>query len=411
MAQAFRWMEWPKRWAAAAVEFGTAGYPPKTRRRLRSVNLGCYAVAVVGALFALTYALEDATLYRGAVIINLVMMAAALTVPPLHRFNEVVGALSLSFVLLTGLFLMVALVGREAGIQINFVAASALAFLVFELRRLHLIMLIIVAAIALHIASWLLFPHGMLPDVTDDAFLVRQYAIRVVTISVIIAVVVYYAFWTAEEAEARTERLLYRILPVPVAERLRASPDAPISDSFAEAAVLFSDLAGFVPISRALGARRTVEMLNQLVRRFDRLAAEHGVEKIKTIGDAYMAAAIGPHPAADNAARLARMALNMQAAADATGAEFGVPLSLRIGMALGPVMAGVIGERRFGYDVWGDPVNLAARLENSGEPGRIQVSTGFREALGETFAFEPRGPIEVKGVGREETWFLTGEAG
>jgi adenylate cyclase len=254
-----------------------------------------------------------------------------------------------------------------------------------------------------------MFREGVVAGIPNDEFLLRLYITTVVTISIIVAVIVYYAFWTAEQAEAATEALLHRVLPASVAERLRTRPDEAISDNYPGAAVLFSDLAGFVPIARSLGAARTVEMLNQLVHRFDWLASEHGVEKIKTIGDAYMAAAIGECPAAENAARLARMALRMQAAADATGEEFGVALRLRIGMALGPVMAGVIGSQRFGYDVWGDPVNLAARLEASGEPGKIQVSAAFRDALGEAFDFEPRGAVEIKGVGREETWFLQGE--
>jgi adenylate cyclase len=163
-----------------------------------------------------------------------------------------------------------------------------------------------------------------------------------------------------------------------------------------------------VPIARSLGAARTVAMLNDLVHGFDRLAAEHGVEKIKTIGDAYMAACGVPRPTPDNAARLARMALGMQTIADATGEEFDVALNLRIGIALGPVMAGVIGAQRFGYDIWGDAVNLAARLESSGAPGRIQVSKSFCDALAEEFAFAPRGLREVKGVGAVETFYLLG---
>lgn len=405
------WVESLKRRAVALAELGTSRYPPKTRRRLRNINVACYTIAISCALFALTFALEDASTYRVAIVINLLMMVDALIVPAIHRIHEVAAALFMAAVLMGGLFVIIALVGRESGIQINFVAASFLAFLILELRRLSAIVLIIAAGIALHIASWILFPHGMAHGEINPAFLMRLYITTVVTISIIVAVAVYYAFWTAEHAEAETETLLHRILPVQVAERLKARPDDPISDSFSEAAVLFSDLVGFVAIARSLGASRTVEMLNRLVHRFDRLAAEHGVEKIKTIGDAYMAASIGGSSAAENAAGLARMALRMQEAADATGAEFCVDLQLRTGMALGPVMAGVIGSQRFGYDVWGDPVNLAARLENAGAPGRIQVSTAFRDALADTFAFEPRGAIEVKGVGSEETWFLLGEAG
>jgi len=399
-----------KSWASALAQLGTAGYPPKTRRRLRNINVACYAVAVSCAFFVLTFAQEDPTVYRGAIIINLAMMAAALAVPAGHRLHEIAGAISMAAVLMGGLFLIVAQVGRDSGVQINFVGASALAFVILELRRMAYIVLIVVAGIALHVAAWVLFPEGTAPGHIDQAFLLRLYITTAVTLGIIVAIAVYYAFLTAERAEEETEDLLHRVLPVSVAERLKAHPGEPLSDSFGDAAILFSDLAGFVPIARSLGAVRTVEMLNHLVHSFDRLALKHRVEKIKTIGDAYMAAAIGPHPAAENAARLARMALEMHAATDETAEAFGVALHLRIGIAFGPVMAGIIGSQRFNYDVWGDPVNLAARLESAGEPGRIQVSSAFREALSEKFRFEPRGPIEIKGVGRQDTWFLLGEA-
>jgi adenylate cyclase len=411
-AEAPRWSVWAhalKVRATVLAELGTSRYPPKTRRRLRNINVACYTIAVSCALFALTFWQEDAELFRGAIIVNLEMLVAALLVPFVHRFHEVAGALFMAVILMGGLFGIVALVGRESGVQINFVAASVLAFVILELKRFPFIALIIVSAVILHVVAWVLYADGRVPGEVDPAFLLQLYITTVVTISVIIAVAVFYAFWTAEQAEAETETLLHRVLPVPVAERLKARPNEPISDSFGAAAILFSDLAGFVPIARSLGAAQTVAMLNRLVQEFDRLAAELRVEKIKTIGDAYMAAAIGEHSAAGNAAPLARMALRMQAIADTVGEEFGVDLNLRIGIALGPVMAGVIGSQRFGYDLWGDPVNLAARLETSGEPERIQVSAAFREALGEGFVFEPRGPIDIKGVGREETWFLIGE--
>jgi adenylate cyclase len=222
---------------------------------------------------------------------------------------------------------------------------------------------------------------------------------------------VFYAFRTAEQAEAETEALLHLILPSQVADRLKDKPGEPISDSFGNASVLFSDLVGFVAIARSLGAERTVEMLNHLVRNLDRLASEKGVAKIKTIGDAYMAVSGVPNPAPGDAKRLARMALRMQEVADETGVAFGLTLRLRIGIASGPVMAGVIGTERFSYDIWGDAVNLAARLENSGEPGRIQVSSAFRNEIADSFAFTLRGTIEVKGVGQQETWFLVEEIG
>jgi adenylate cyclase len=161
-----------------------------------------------------------------------------------------------------------------------------------------------------------------------------------------------------------------------------------------------------VPLSKSLGASRTVALLNEMMRRFDALAAKHGVEKIKTIGDAYMAVAGLPEPVADHADRLARMGLEMFAAKDEVAAHFGVMFRMRIGIASGPVMAGIIGTRKFSYDVWGDAVNLAARLESSGEPERIQVSADARAAMSGWCDFESRGLIEIKGLGRLETWFL-----
>jgi adenylate cyclase len=385
---------------------GTRGYSPKIRRRLKSLNVGAFAVAVSCVLFALTYALEDAAIYRDAIFLNLALMLIALSTPAFHRINEIAAPVFIALSFLFGLFVLVELVGRQSGIQINFIATSAAVFLIFDLKRLPLMAFLIALAIALHIACWLLFPEGLIGGPVRDAFLMRLYITTVVTISVIIAVLVYYAFRTAEQAEAETEALLHRILPVEVAERLKAEPDAPISDTFGEAAVLFSDIVGFVPIARSLGAARTVAMLNDLVLGFDELAARHGVEKIKTIGDAYMAAAGIPRPTPNSASRVARMALGMQSIADKTGARFAVRLELRIGIALGPVMAGVIGAQRFGYDIWGDAVNLAARLESSGKPGKIQVSKTFRDALAAEFPFAPRGVREMKGLGSVETFYL-----
>ncbi len=308
---------WPR--LAGLVAIGTRPYPPKTRRRLKSVNVGAFTVVVSCLLFALTYALQDATLYHDAIFVNLAMALVCASVPVFHRINDVAGSLVITFGLLAGLFLLVALVGRLSGIQVNFVAASAAIFLIFELKRIRLIAFLIAVAIALHVASWVMFKEGAVA--ADPRFLLQLYITVVVTISIIIAVLVYYAFWTAEQAEAETESLLLRILPVQIAERLKARPEAAIADNFEDASVLFSDIVGFVPISRSLGARRTVAMLNHLFKRLDRLAAEHGVEKIKTIGDAYMAVSGVPHPTPDHAARLARMALGMHEIAEKTGRE------------------------------------------------------------------------------------------
>src|SRR5215210_2662366 len=387
----------PRRWPALVVrliERGTQGYPPKVRRRLMILNAMAYLIAIFSALFALTYAFEDFVAYRWAVAINLGLVAAALCVPFAHRYGETAGAMLIMAAEYAGLFGIVALLGRASGIQLNLVVGAAIGFAVLGLERIRLIAAILLAGFALHVAAWFWFPTG-LAGAPAPGFLAQLYLSSALT-----------AFRLAARAEAETEALLRNILPDKIVERLKQHPDEPVAESFSEASVLFSDLKSFVPLARSLGPARTVEMLNDLIRRFDKLASEHGVEKIKTIGDAYMAVAGLPEPAPDHAARLARMALEMRAAARKTAARFEVELILRIGIAAGPVMAGVIGTKKFSYDVWGDPVNLAARLENTCEANCIHVSAEIRERLGGAFELLSRCPTEIKGVGRQETFFL-----
>jgi adenylate cyclase len=401
-----RWRRWPAL-VLRLIDYGTHSYPPKVRRRLKILNAMAYLIAVFSTLFAVTYALEDFSAYRWAVAINLALTTAALCVPFAHRFNDIAGAMLIMAAEYAGLFGLVALLGRPSGIHLNFVVGTAVAFAVLGRERIRLIAAILLAGFALHVAAWHFFPIGLVAGQNPN-FLAQLYVTSALTAFAVTAALAWYAFSLADRAEAETEALLRNILPEKIVERLKGRPDEPVAESFAEASVLFSDLKSFVPLAKKLGAARTVEMLNHLVRGFDRLAAEHGVEKIKTIGDAYMAVCGLPEPAPDHAARLARMALAMRGAARDTAERFGVELTLRIGIATGPVMAGVIGARKFSYDVWGDPVNLAARLENTCEADCIHVSAEFCRHLGNAFALRSRGLTEIKGVGRQETFFLVG---
>ncbi|HKH34229.1 MAG TPA: adenylate/guanylate cyclase domain-containing protein [Beijerinckiaceae bacterium] len=400
-----------RRWPALVLrlaEYGTARYPPKVRRRLKILNVMASLIAIFSAIFAATYALEDFAAYRWAVAINLALVAAAVAAPLLHRYSEIAGAMLIMAAEYAGLFALVALLGRGSGIHLNIVVAAAVAFAVLGLERIRLIVAIVALGFLLHVGAWFLFPRGLATVAVDPAFLARLYVNSALTAFGVTAAIAYYAFNLAERAEAETEALLRNILPEKIVERLKARPGEPVAEGYPEASVLFSDLKSFVPLARSLGPARTVEMLNDLIRRFDQLAAEHGVEKIKTIGDAYMAVAGLPEPAPDHAARLAGMALEMRSAARKTGERFDVELILRIGIAAGPVMAGVIGTRKFSYDVWGDPVNLAARLENSCEANCIHVSSEIRERLAGGFEFRSRGLTDIKGLGRQETFFLVG---
>ena len=209
-----------------------------------------------------------------------------------------------------------------------------------------------------------------------------------------------------EEEHERSEGLLLNVLPLSIASRLKAG-ESTIADRFSRATILFADIVDFTPFAVARSPDEVVETLDGMFTAFDALADERGLEKIKTIGDAYMVAAGIPDERADHVRAIAEMALAMMQVAHASDAGRR-PLDLRIGIDTGPVVAGVIGKRKFTYDLWGDTVNTASRMESSGVPGKIQVTGRVRRALQRSYRFRPRGRIEVKGKGQVDTWFLEG---
>jgi adenylate cyclase len=198
----------------------------------------------------------------------------------------------------------------------------------------------------------------------------------------------------------RSERLLLNVLPEPIAERLK-SGESPIADRASEVGVLFADIVGFTRLAETMPPEEVVRLLNEVFTRFDGLAAAHGVEKIKTIGDAYMVASGLLGGGTAHAEELAELALEMQEAIARTPR-----LDVRIGIDIGPVVAGVIGQRKFSYDLWGDTVNTAGRMESQGIPGAIQVTERAYLLLAPAFAFEERGTIDVKGKGPMRTYLL-----
>ncbi|WPD23335.1 MAG: adenylate/guanylate cyclase domain-containing protein [Candidatus Electrothrix scaldis] len=205
----------------------------------------------------------------------------------------------------------------------------------------------------------------------------------------------------------KSESLLLNILPAPIAEQLKKNPGT-IVDAFPETTVLFSDIVGFTKLSQTVTPDKLVNLLNNLFSRFDDLAENHGLEKIKTIGDAYMAAAGLPEHRVDHAEATAYMALDMCREMIKFNEKIDTPLNIRIGINSGAVVAGVIGKKKFIYDLWGDAVNTAARMESHGVPGEIQVTATTYELLKEKFKLESRGDIEVKGKGVMEVWLLKG---
>ncbi len=250
------------------------------------------------------------------------------------------------------------------------------------------------------------------PDGADlpESF-VRAFDVLNVVGPSLVAFVLLVSFARGRDAaQERVEALLLNILPAEVAERLQSDPTS-IADHFDEASILFADVVDFTPLSSRLDAREVVGILDRLFSTFDELVDRCGVEKIKTIGDCYMVAAGVPTPRADHAHALAGLALEMRSCAQSClpdGSEH--DLRLRIGISSGPVVAGVIGRRRFLYDLWGDTVNMASRMESHGRPDEIQITRATRELLGDDFVTEPLGLVEVKGKGEVETWRLVRSA-
>jgi adenylate cyclase len=214
-----------------------------------------------------------------------------------------------------------------------------------------------------------------------------------------------------DSAQERVEALLLNVLPAEIAQRLQSDPNS-IADHFDDASILFADVVDFTPLSSRLDAREVVGLLDRLFTSFDELVDRYDVEKIKTIGDCYMVAAGVPRRRPDHAQALAGLAFEMRECAKSCltdGPE--TDLRLRIGISSGPVVAGVIGRRRFLYDLWGDTVNMASRMESHGTPDAIQITRTTFELVRDDFVAEPIGLVDVKGKGEVETWRLVGPRG
>jgi adenylate cyclase len=243
---------------------------------------------------------------------------------------------------------------------------------------------------------------GLQPAATTFA----SFIITTIASCVLLFTIVLYAVREAEREHARSESLLANILPARIASRLKSQAESVIADRYDEASILFADMAGFTARTSDTAPDDLVQFLNRVFTDFDRLVESHGLEKIKTTGDSYMVVSGVPAPRPDHAQALGQLALDLRDAATGLLDPRGRSVPMRFGIATGPVVAGVVGTRKFFYDVWGDAVNVASRVESTGEPGKIQVSQDTYECLDSEFVLESRGVIDVKGKGEMQTWFL-----
>lgn len=401
---------WPGKKLAATVswllELGTHGYPVDIRRRLMIMNAIAYLIAFTTAGYAIQHSNIDYEKFEPVIWLNFALIGVAILVPLSHRISDIAGGLIIVVVEWIALLLFTMYMGRPSGIHLQYFVGAAAPFVVFGLERIRLVLVTVASGVALHLYAWFSFTRrNAMIDAGHDV-LDPLYVQAAISTAVLIAATVWYAFSLVERAKAEADTLLRNILPDSIAESLKAEPDRRIADEHADVTVMFADISGFVALSRKLGPQRVVELLNTIVRRFDRLATKHGVEKIKTIGDAYMAVAGVPETRADHAARAVAMAEDMLAVIERIRREHDIELNVRIGLASGPVLAGIIGTQKFSYDVWGDTVNLASRMESSGVLGRIHVSPSTHAALVDDYAFEELEPIDIKGIGPLVTWLV-----
>jgi adenylate cyclase len=394
------------------IRYGTERYPERVARRLRAVNMTAWIAAAVAALAAVAQALSPVPgMWKlAAVSAASAMLCAA--IPRLHRYGPLAAALGLVATLYVSILALTLLFGTASGLHRYYLLFPAGVILFFGTERTALAAILSAAAAALAVALEIYAPHdtGLVPA---QRMLIGNLVVSVVAGSAILFAVVHYAVRQTARAEAaleseyaRSEGLLLNILPPSVAARLKGRGPAQVADRYGEASVLFADMAGFTARASDTAPEDLAAFLNGVFTRLDTLVERHGLEKIKTTGDSYMVVSGVPVPRADHAEALAALALDMREALAGLVDPKGRPVPVRIGIASGPVVAGVVGTRKFFYDVWGDTVNTAARMEQTGEAGRIQLSPETRARLVGRFVLEERGTIEVRGKGPMRTWFL-----
>jgi adenylate cyclase len=396
------------------IRFGTERYPEKVARRLRAVNIAAWAGATIPAYFAVLRLLDPAPgMFRRGVV-NALFAITTASIPLLHRFSPLAAPLALAAIAYVLLFRTAYQVGTGGGAYLHYLTATALVVLLIGTEHALLTAALAAVAAALIIVLHIIVPYntGLL---SASSLFYGNLLPNIVLSTTILFSIIFYSFRQLARAEAaaerehqRSESLLRNILPPRVAERLKGRADTLVADAHPEASILFADMAGFTARASDTTPEELVRFLNSVFTKLDGLVERHGLEKIKTTGDAYMVVSGVPEARPDHAEALADLALEMRDASVGLVDPKGRDVPVRIGMASGPVVAGVVGTRKFFYDVWGDTVNTASRMESSGEPGRIQVSPETHERLAHGFVLEERGVIDVKGKGRMRTYFLIG---
>ncbi len=391
----------------------TRHYAERVSQRLRILKITVWIAAVISAVFGiLQFFVGPAAWWLG--VINLVGAVVFVAIPMLYRYGEFVAPLTFICVAYVLVFVVCWAVGTDTGLQFYFLTNASIAVLILGVERIALAAAMAGVGAGLVIALEFLAPADT--GVQPARFLTVSFVLVIVSACLMVVAIVWFALREIARAEAameaeyeRSEALLTNILPASIAERLKDPAVGVIADSYDDASILFADIADFTKRASQTVQGELVEFHNGLYTNLDRLADLRGLEKVKTSGDSYMVVSGVPDPRPDHLEALARLALDIADTVAGLRDPLGQPVSLRIGLAAGPVVAGVVGARRFFYDVWGDAVNLAARMESTDREGRIQVPQDVYERLKSDFLFEERGDVDVKGKGVVHTWYLMSE--
>jgi adenylate cyclase len=372
----------------------------------------------IGAIVSVFFGVQQFLIATDAwwlAYLNVGSAVAFLLIPHLYRFGDLLPPVVFYVVAYAVITTSTIYLGSGIGLHFYFVVAAAIALLVLGIDHVELASVMAVLGAVAVVTLELLVPHdtGSQPDWAFK----MGFVINTAAAWVLVVATVWYALRETARAEAameteyrRSESLLTNILPASIAERLKNPTHDVIADKYDDASVLFADIAGYTTRASDTSPTDLVRFLDALYTDLDALVDRHGLEKVKTSGDSYMVVSGVPEERADHLEALACLALDMAAAVAGLTDAKGRAVPLRIGLASGPVVAGVVGARKFFYDVWGDAVNVASRMEATDVEGRIQVPNDVYERLNGRFAFEERGEIDVKGKGVMRTWYLVGRA-
>jgi adenylate cyclase len=401
-------------WLERLMSVGIVSTDPDIVRRQRCVNVGAFVTSANAASHLIFNAFYDFQGLLPVHIYNAVIIVLPLLIPRLHRYGENAGALALALLLVVAHMFVVWAMGISSDLHVYYTFAGAFLLLIgVQHWRLFLVIFVLCLAAMLFALNFAPIDGIISPDDRQLRDLLSTHAmVNTITIN---SIVIFYALsgWRrdhlmVEHQKARSDALIAAIMPAPIAERVKSGEER-IADRIETLSVMFADLVGYTESVHHLPPEEVVDFLDRLVRVFDGLSERYGVEKIKTIGDSYMAAAGFDGRGAEGAVAAGRLALAMLDAIKQQPALGGRAPQLRIGIHSGPATAGVIGDTRFSYDVWGDAVNFAARMESNGEPGKIHVSEDFRSLTLDRFEFADGGTAELKGIGTVRSYFLLRE--